>query len=180
LILKIDATASVAFSRWWTAKRVASQSAAGLLAGFLGKCTGIAGRLALVIELLTWASTGGPEPAAITLRSIEAAIKLIDDYFVPMAERVYGDAARPPEERDAVALLRAIEARGARTLNQRDVYKNWGVSGLSKAKPVAGALAVLEEGDCVRPIRTTGVQGGRPAVDFLVNPRLPGAMLAAR
>jgi hypothetical protein len=74
-------------------------------------------------------------------------------------------------ERAAVVLLKAALARNARTLNKREVYRNWGLPGLTTAAQVQAALDALAEGDCVRADPMTGAKGGRPAGDYLVNPR---------
>ena len=177
VVLPLSPAAEALFRPWYLEAKAAAQAASGLTAGFLGKATGVAGRLALVVELLTWAATNGPEPADISARSMAAALTLSADYFAPMAERVYGDAARSPAERGAAALLKAIRARGARTVNKREVYRDWGVPGLGSADKVQPALDVLEDGDCLRDASATTERGGRKRGDYLVNPRLFGAAL---
>ena len=73
-------------------------SAGGLMRSALGKARGLALRLSLVIELLWWCGQQGmaPAPTQISARAFAAAAHLIDDYFMPMADRVYGDAAASP------------------------------------------------------------------------------------
>jgi hypothetical protein len=176
VVMPLTPEAEALFATWWTEAKHKAQGASGLLAGFLGKGLGVAGRLALVIELLTWAATGGPEPTSVSALSVAAALTLFEDYFAPMAGRVYGDAARPVPERAAVVLLKAVQARKARTLNKREVYRDWGLSGLTTAKQVQAALDVLEEGDCIQADPTVGAKGGRPSGDYLVNPRIFGAL----
>ena len=78
--------------------------------------------------------------------------------------------------RFATCFFICARARKALTLNKREVYRDWGLSGLTTAKQVQGALDVLEEGDCVQADPTAGAKGGRPTCDYLVNPRIFGAV----
>ena len=73
-------------------------TAGGLMRSALGKARGLALRLSLVLELLWWCSQEGMAPASaqISARAFIAAAHLLDDYFLPMADRVYGDAAASP------------------------------------------------------------------------------------
>jgi hypothetical protein len=174
VVMPLASDAGPLFATWWTEAKGRAQGATGLRAGFLGKGLGVTARLALVIELLTWAATDQPEPTDVSATSVEAAVTLFEGYFAPMAARVYGDASRPGTERAAVVLLKAALARNARTLNKREVYRNWGLPGLTTAAQVQAALDALAEGDCVRADPMTGAKGGRPAGDYLVNPRVFG------
>ena len=49
-----------------------------------------------------------PPPAQISARAFAAAAVLIDDYFMPMAEWIYGDAAATDPERRAATSARWI------------------------------------------------------------------------
>jgi hypothetical protein len=51
--------------------------------------------LAAVLEHLWWAAREGREPDSVSTDAMLAAIGLVDGYFTPMAERVFGDATRP-------------------------------------------------------------------------------------
>jgi hypothetical protein len=171
VIRTLDPAAEALFSEWWLEITRKAQASSGFQGGFLGKGPGVVARLALVIELLTWAWVQGPEPEAVSATSVAAAVTLFEDYFAPMAARVYGDATRPPAERAATALLKAIRVRQARSINARDVYRNWCLPGLSTSEATKAALDVLVEGDCIREVRKSG-SGGRPPADFEVNPYL--------
>src|SRR5262249_47496352 len=61
----------------------------GLLLSAYGKARGHALRLSLVLEYL-WRCgrhDGTPEPTQVSVAAIEAAITLVREYFLPMAER---------------------------------------------------------------------------------------------
>jgi hypothetical protein len=91
----------------------------------LGKARGAALRLALVLEMLWWCSedTTAPPPRQIEARAFAAAATLVADYFVPMAERVYGDAAATQTERAAATLARWIFAKRPREVYVRDLQR---------------------------------------------------------
>src|SRR3954447_14789026 len=88
----------------------------GLFAGSLGKARGHALRLSAVLEHLWWCAVrGGAEPSTISVKAVTAAAGLLDGYFIPMAERVYGDAAIPAAERGAMLLARYLKKSGTMT-----------------------------------------------------------------
>ena len=95
-------------------------SAGGLMRSALGKARGLALRLSLVIELLWWCGQQGmaPAPTQISARAFAAAAHLLDDYFLPMADRVYGDAAASPRDRNAATLARWIVSTRAEELRR--------------------------------------------------------------
>ena len=53
-------------------------------------------RLALVLEMLWWCGGDGiaARPSQISAGAFSAAARLIEHFFLPMAERVYGDVDR--------------------------------------------------------------------------------------
>jgi hypothetical protein len=84
------------------------EMAGGLLRSAYGKACGLALRLSLVLEFLWWCGRDGFDspPAMISEAAFAAAAHLVADYLMPMAERVYGDAAVRPEDRNAATLAR--------------------------------------------------------------------------
>jgi hypothetical protein len=63
-----------------------------------------------VIEMLWWCGASGtaPPPVQISELAFLAAAHLVADYFMPSAERVYGDAAASRNDRNAATLARWI------------------------------------------------------------------------
>jgi hypothetical protein len=85
----------------------------------LGKARGLALRLSLVLEFLWWCGEGGMSapPTQISLKAFAAAACLMTDYFMPMAERVFGDAGATEQDRNAATLARwIIEKKPARSM----------------------------------------------------------------
>ena len=152
--------------------------AAGLFLSWLGKLPGLAVRLALVLELLWWSARtfgGMEEPAQVSASAVDAAVKLIVSYFVPMARRTFGEAALPQSDRDATTLARWLLAQApvpgivnARELRHADALPT------READRYDTALAELTLAYWVKPAPHKAGPG-RNRKDFLVNPRLPGA-----
>jgi Protein of unknown function (DUF3987) len=100
----------VAFGREMQRRR---QTAGGLMRSAYGKARGLALRLSLVLEFLWWcggADGMAPPPREISVAVFLAAARLVSDYLMPMAERVYGDAAAPEADRNAATLARRGDA----------------------------------------------------------------------
>jgi hypothetical protein len=147
--------------------------ATGPLAGVLSKAPGYALRLALVLEYLAWAgSMQFEEPRSIGESTLEAAIGLIDGYFLPMAQRVLGEAAIPEEDQRAMVLARWIMRERPRRFNARQIRR--GIGGvLRDSKSMNQACEVLTQAGWIRPItKPTGGAGGRSPSDYEVNPIL--------
>jgi hypothetical protein len=157
----------------------------GPMIGVLGKARGNAVRLALVIEHLWWCGRDAvigvpPPPSVVSAEAMRAAILLMEEYFLPMAERVFGDAALTPAQRAARTLLREIIRTRPAEINVRTVRNSARLPGLSTADDVKAAVAVLLEEDVLIPKPAPITErGGRPRGDYLVNPRLWEAAPAA-
>jgi Protein of unknown function (DUF3987) len=148
--------------------------AGGLLRSAYGKARGQALRLALNIEYLWWSAKDGmaPPPRMISLDAFAAAAHLVADYFIPMAERVYGDAAATTSERNAATLARWVFKTRPTEVHVRHLQRTVRLPGLKMADDIHAAAAVLVEADWLRPPpgKIHGVERGRAA--YSINPRL--------
>jgi hypothetical protein len=144
--------------------------AEGLLAGHIGKMPGHSVRLACVLAHLDWAHDNGAGfPDRIEVDHIERACQLVGGHYRLHAYRSYGNS-RPPEEiRNARRIAIIIEQERPRQFKVRDI-QNRNLSGIQSAKQVKEALCVLEQADWVR--RSAESSGGRPSVNYTVNPKL--------
>lgn len=143
----------------------------GMFASFVGKLPGMALRLSGLLELLAYAfGDSEPPPEIVSLKSVNRAWGLTNKYFLPMGQRVYGDAAIPVVERHAGAIARKIMKLRELTIKGRDVYKVWGIPGLRSADKAAPALAYLQEEGWIRPAQSR--RDGKPGRHsyFEVNP----------
>jgi len=141
----------------------------------LGKARGHALRLALVLELLWWCGEDGlaPPPERIGERAFAAAGLLVNDYFVPVAERVYGDAATATLDRDAATLARWIMREHPAEVHVRQLQREIRLPGLRTADAIRAAADRLVEADWLRPPPpAVGFGTGRARGACAINPRL--------
>jgi hypothetical protein len=145
--------------------------ASGILAGAFGKARGHVLRLALILEYLWWCALPGRfEPPTISDKAVLAAAGLVDGYFLPMAERVCGDAAIPVAERNAMTLARHIRKSGRTEFNAREVRREIGGS-LREAAAMDAACGALVEAELIRRrFSRAGTTAGRTARNYEVNP----------
>jgi hypothetical protein len=158
------------------AKEVATRvtDATGIFAGALGKARGHVLRLALVFEHLWWSPAHDVlEPSIITGRAVRAAAGLVDGYFLPMAERVCGDAAIPAGERQAMAVAHHLRRAGLSEFNARVVRREIGGL-LREAAVMDAACAVLVDAGRIRPLKPSHVGAGRRPKNFEVNSAVLG------
>lgn len=149
--------------------------ASGLMRSAYGKARGLALRLSLVIESLWWCAADGfdPPPSRISARAFAAAATLVADYFVPMAERTYGDAAIPDADRHAATLARWILLRRPGEVHVRHLQREVRLPGLGTADAIHEAAKVLVEADWLRPpVKAAGFAKGAARAAYPVNPGL--------
>jgi hypothetical protein len=149
-------------------------SAGGLLCSAYGKARGLALRLALVLEYMWWCGEDGmaPPPVEITARAFTAAAHLLGDYFMPMAERVYGDAAIPMADRNAATLARWIRAARPDEVYVRHLQREVRLPWLTTADAIHAAAAVLVDADWLLQRQARHLTPGRPREGYVINPRL--------
>jgi hypothetical protein len=159
------------------ARRMAwrAHQASGLFSGTLGKARGHAMRLANTLEHLWWCGeTGGPEPEVISRQAVTAAAHLVEEYFIPMAERVFGDASIPATERNAMTLARYLRAHRLARFNARDLRREIGGT-LREPAPMDAACTARVEAGLIRPrFERAGQTSGKPAKNYEVNPAVLG------
>jgi hypothetical protein len=150
------------------------ESAGGLLRTAYGKARGHALRLALNLELLWWCAEDGmaAPPTAISARALAAAAHLVSGYFIPMAERVYGDAGASAGERNAATLGRWIRKHHPTEVHVRHMQREIRLPGLKSADDIRTAADVLVEAEWLRSPDAGTAFGQRGRVAYLVNPRL--------
>ena len=149
-------------------------SAGGLMRSALGKARGAALRLSLVFELLWWCGEDGmaPPPCAISGRAFAAAALMVGDYFMPTAERVYGDAATSREDRNATTLARWIMRERPGEVHVRHIQREVRLPGLRSADDIHAAACVLIEADWLSAPASGTEFGQRGRAAYPVNPRL--------
>jgi hypothetical protein len=147
---------------------VRSNDATGLFAGTLGKARGHVLRLSLVIEYLWWCEDpSGKEPEQISVHAVNAAAALMESYFIPMAERVYGDAAIPAADRAAMVLIKYLRKSGLSRFNARMARREIG-GALRNPSTMEAACETLVDAGLIRALPKQDGPGRKP-LNFEVN-----------
>ncbi|MET4807499.1 DUF3987 domain-containing protein [Limibacillus sp. MBR-115] len=144
----------------------------GLIGGHWGKLPNYFGRLALIMELMTWAADhpAEPEPGEISEKTATRVALLIDEYLKPMALRVYSEGGFAEDESDARNLGRWLRRTRQTVINVRDIRRNPPVQGLSGKGRLERAIEILCDAGVLRLVTSEGV--GRPRGDYEVNPAI--------
>ncbi len=173
LNVRLSGKAADLCQEWRQANHQDDVVAFGMYASHIGKLPGLTLRLALILQYLKWSETEQPEPETIGTEAAAYAAHLVDEYFKPMALRVYGDAALPEAEHHAAGIARLIIKNRPTVVNARTIRRDWRLPGLSTSAKTAAALGVLVEAEILRPAPSRlGETPGRSKLDFEVNPRL--------
>lgn len=151
--------------------KVSAMRAIGRLTGALSKAPGHVLRLAMVIEFVRWsAKPTSPEPKTICAESMLGAIKLVADYFLPMAQRVFNEAAIPLAELRAMTLIRWLKDHDLRRFNAREARRRIG-GVLREPAHMNDACATLERAGLIRAaFSRVGHSKGQQRKDYEVNP----------
>jgi hypothetical protein len=141
--------------------------AGGLLRSAFGKARGAALRLSLVLEWLWCCAKADMSlpPDSISKEAFAAAATLVGEYFMPMVERVVGDAGATDVERDAATLTRWILKERPDEVHVRTLLREVRLPGLRSAEQITDWLQ--------EPAKTIFGQP-RSRVAYPVNPRLWG------
>ncbi len=151
-------------------------AAGGLMRSALGKARGLALRLSLLLELLWWCAgedAMAPPSREISVAAFQAAARLVSEYLVPMAERVYGDAGAPRADRDAATLARWVARERPSEVHVRRLLREVRLPGLDAAAAIhAAARVLIEAGWLSSPPPAGAGTPGRPRAAYPINPRL--------
>jgi hypothetical protein len=152
----------------------------GPLRSASGKARGQALRLALVIEMLWWCGeeSMSPPPARVSARAFDAAACLVSDYFMGMAERVYGDVAEPRIDRDTATPARWIlktrptEVHVRHLQREGHLQREERLPGLRNAAQIRSAAERLVALNWLHPPTSNSRFGRRGQLAYPVNPFL--------
>lgn len=171
--LYLSNSAQSYFEQWYLPHIQKTRKEESKLNEFLGKGQGYVLRLALLFELLWWASSENEEPTEISLEAIKTAIELYDTYLTPMCERVYNMYYSPAQNIEARALARWIIENKPSSFTLREIYNNGTISNLRRkeqAQRAADKLIALGwlHSDSFR----AGTTAGRKRTTYYVNPEV--------
>jgi Protein of unknown function (DUF3987) len=150
----------------------------GLLTSALGKARGLAARVACVLTLLGWCAEEGtdPPPRVISRGAVQRAIRFVQDYAIPMAARVFGDAALSKTELHAARLARWIAATRPEDVHVRTMQRDIRLPGLDRGPLIhAACVELVGAGWLTEPLRVGRGQGRKPE-RYGINPLLYPAL----
>ncbi|MBM3612850.1 MAG: DUF3987 domain-containing protein, partial [Alphaproteobacteria bacterium] len=180
VVLPFTPAAAAMMQDWREEAARIEGEASGLLLSWIGKLPGFALRLAVVSAHLDWLARpdGTPPPSAVDADAVARACGFLSDYALPMARRLFGEAALPEAERDARRLARWYLRQRPRptALNAKALRRMAHGPGIGNSSRIEAALTELEAGGWCRPAPArAGDQAGRPRKDWAMHPALRSA-----
>jgi len=145
----------------------------GMLKSHIGKLPGMVVRVALVLSYLDWAASNSKaESTEILDKFVKKAIKVIDEYFFPMAQRVLGEASLPQEQRDARVIAKWILRNKPEIINVREFSRTEG-SPLRDTKRLKNAFDFMVDSNWVEfDGKREGETIGRKKQNYTINPKV--------
>ena len=151
-------------------------SAAGMFLSWLGKLPGFCLRVAVIIQHLAWCWDDPPPPPPNEIEewAVAAAADFLEQYAIPMARRVFGEAALPQAERDARIIARWLVRQNPLPgiVNARDLRRTADGPGIRDPDRMNAALEELTDAGWILSAPTRAAGYGRQRLDWAVNPAL--------
>lgn len=166
------------FEKWIGEKRKEASRHQSEWGEWLGKQSGTAMRLALILEYLWWAAESplnSLPPKYISPQAVAAAFEFIDTYAAPMAKFSLSASTLPREDRAGVRLVQLLRNSGTSHFNAREVRRGGlGPAGdLANAATMQQACELLEQAHLIRHVGIrAGSSTGRAPTTYEINPRL--------
>lgn len=167
---RFDGTAQVIFNKWLVEhmRQINSIPEDDPMGGMMGKARGLLVRLVLVIHLAAWAANEMPEPKTVEPHSLERALKLLEEYLIPMWKRIFAAFGKTAADDGAHKIAKWIKEDKITEVRVRDIRRKcW--TGLSDDKEIRAAIAMLIAHRWLGDL-TKQSKGGRPSEVYPVNP----------
>lgn len=172
-LVPVEEAALVLLERFALEMKEREKGAMPLMKSAIGKARGHALRLAGILTFMWWAAdprASWSEPAELGEAAMATAIEMMTSYFLPMAERVFGDAAVPVVETNAAILARHLREKGLMDFNASKL--RYSVGGpLRESVAMDAACAELEDAGLIQAAEAVKKRGRSPK-NFTVNPKL--------
>lgn len=175
--IDLSPEAKTMFNQWYREHEIETQKQVSeLLQSSYGKMGGQAVRLACTLEHIVWALSEQKKPPEIISRdSMQKAIVLIEDYFKPMAKKVFTECTNCNHDNALLVFVKhlidnKIQKFNVRTLKRKNAFPTFEESYREK-----NFLLNLMERGIIRLAKTE--RTGRPSKDYVVNPKLMEAKL---
>ncbi|MBA2449848.1 MAG: DUF3987 domain-containing protein, partial [Chloroflexi bacterium] len=169
---RLDPEGRALFSDWHAATMRALRAGVyvGRHAARVGKYPGLAARLTLTFHLIEWAAGRTTEAQVVAADTVVRVLDFIDDYLLPMEQRVYAAYGVTADAEGGRRIAKWIRETQPTRFTAREILRHdW--SGLQTPSEVAAALDWLVTRRWLREAEQQ-VRPGRPSNAYLVNPRI--------
>jgi hypothetical protein len=130
-------------------------------------------RLANTLTHVEWALTiDTTKPMTVNKATMQAAIKLVRDYFWPHARASLRLIGLTERHTDARRVLLWIRAKGKTEVSREDIRRDALSQRLDASQTTSLLTALCKSGWLREEVTQPGPQGGKPARRWLVNPKL--------
>lgn len=141
-----------------------------------GKANGLVLRIALVLEFMRWSAKSfdpEPMPTRVSLKSINAAIRLREEYIKPMQIRVFSHVGKTEEERHAAMLGRWLLTHRPEQITVRQIMRESRIAAFRDAKAVNNVIEFMVGANWLTPAeKRSTAKGGRPQRAYNVNKKV--------
>jgi len=169
--ISLDEKAKEIFNQWHRENEIVTQKCVDeLLQSSYGKMGGQSVRLACSLEHIFWALSDKKEPPrSISKDTMLKAIVLIEDYFKPMAEKVFCDCLHSRADNVQRSFLRYLKDQKLEKFNVRELkHRNVFPKNIDENE----FLTNLIELNVIRKDISGFPPKGRPLKNYVVNPKL--------
>jgi uncharacterized protein DUF3987 len=128
-------------------------------------------RLAGTLSYLSWAMEGGSEPEQIELEFVDAAVRLVRDYFWPHSRAALRQIGLNERHANARRVLRWIKAHRKHEVSREKIRRE-ALSQTLDADQTQNLLDGLVRAAWLRPLSLKRQGAGRPTHRWAVNPKL--------
>jgi hypothetical protein len=140
---------------------------------WFAKATAHVLRLANTLTHVEWArTTDTTKPATVNKVTMQAAIRLVRDYFWPHARACLRLIGLTEKHTDARRVLLWIRAKGKTEVSREEIRRDALSQRLDANETTALLTALSKSGWLREDVTEPGPQGGKPARRWLVNPKL--------
>lgn len=137
----------------------------------IGKNNGRVLRIAAILQYMDWAvSDSEKPPTVISVASLQSAIDLMEDYFMPMMKRSLNTAMLSQDMRNATKIARHIVKNKLLMINRRTLQQEH-VIGSGNIEELKNALDALMELGWIKDAEDEK-KSGRKRSDYRVNPMI--------
>lgn len=164
----------------WLEPRLAPGEELSLLAGWANKLAGACARLAAILHAAAAAGKGDPPPTMIEHKTVEAAVKLGRDYFLPHAQAAFALMGADERQGHAQAVLRSLPELASVTsvtsvtappcVSRRDIHRKHHRR-FVRAEELDPVLDLLVRHGWLQPTGEGRVgRGGQPSLTYWIHP----------